>query len=145
MTEAGCWARRRRPSLSSERSPTELAHGWRDALVGRDPEAFGALFAHTALFLDVEHRTADLARVRPIEGRPAIEDMCRSWLRRTPDFEYEVEQVVSDGDTAAVRWRYAVEGLELDGVSWLTCTDGEIREARVYFDSLGLYRGLGRV
>jgi hypothetical protein len=53
--------------------------------------------------------------------------------------------VVGDGATAAVRWRYAVRGLELDGVSWLTCAGGVIREARVYFDSLALYRGLGRV
>ena len=75
----------------------------------------------------------------------AIEAMCLRWLAETPAFDYAVDDVLSDGGTAAVRWRYVVEGLELDGVSWLTCAGGEIREARVYFDSLGLYRGLGRV
>jgi hypothetical protein len=35
--------------------------------------------------------------------------------------------------------------VELDGVSWLRCAAGEILEAQVYFDSLALYRGLGRV
>ena len=98
-----------------------------------------------ALFLDVEHRTADLTATRPIEGREAIEAMCVHWLEETPAFDYVVDDVLTDGRTAAVRWRYVVEGIELDGVSWLTCAGGEIREARVYFDSLGLYRGLGRV
>jgi hypothetical protein len=83
--------------------------------------------------------------VRPIEGRDAIEAMCRRWLEETPSFEYDVGRVLSDGATAAARWRYAVQGLELEGVSWLTCEGGLIREALVYFDSLGLYRGLGRV
>jgi hypothetical protein len=113
--------------------------------VSRDSAAFGALFAPGALFLDVEHRTADLAATRPIQGRDAIEEMCRQWLGETPAFEYEVDVVLSDGRQAAVRWRYAVEGIALDGVSWLGCAGGEIHEARVYFDSLGLYRGLGRV
>ena len=129
----------------SERSPAELAYAWRDALVGRDAPGFAALFAEDALFVDVEHRTPDLATVRPIEGRAAIEATCRRWLAETPEFSYEVEGVLSGAGTAAARWRYSVAGLELDGVSWLLCVGGVIREARVYFDSLGLYRGLGRV
>jgi hypothetical protein len=129
----------------SERTPADLAHAWRDALVSRDATAFGALFAPGALFLDVEHRTADLAATRPIQGRATIEAMCRQWLDETPTFEYEVDEVLSDGRQAAVRWRYAVQGVALDGVSWLACAGGTIHEARVYFDSLGLYRGLGRV
>jgi uncharacterized protein (TIGR02246 family) len=128
-----------------ERTPAELAHAWRDALVGRDTEAFATLFAEDAVFVDVEHRTADLASVRPVEGRTAIGELTREWLAETPEFEYEVTEVIADGEHAAVRWRYAVEGIELDGVSWLACAHGEIVEARVYFDSLGLYRGLGRV
>jgi hypothetical protein len=97
------------------------------------------------VFVDVEHRTSDLGSVRPIEGRHAIEATCRSWLEGTPSFEYEVDRVLSDGTSAVACWRYAVQGLQLDGVSWLTCEGGVIREARVYFDSLGLYRRLGRV
>ena len=82
--------------------------------------------------------------MRPIVGRTAIEAMARDWLEQTPEFEYEVDEVLSAGSTAAVRWRYRVSGLDLDGVSWLRCADGEILDARVFFDSLGLYRGLGR-
>lgn len=95
--------------------------------------------------VDVEHRTPDLGRVRPLVGREAIGTTCRAWLEETPAFEYDVLEVLSDGTFAAIRWRYAVEGLELDGVSWLRCEDGVIREALVLFDSLGLFRGLGRV
>lgn len=84
--------------MAGLKSPEELAHAWREALVGGDADAFGALFPEDALFVDVEHRTAD-----------------------------------SEGP------------VELDGVSWLRCASGEIVGARVYFDSLGLYRGLDRV
>ncbi len=125
--------------------PRALAYGWRDALVGRDAEAFAALFAPDALFVDVEHRTEDLGAVRPLRGREEIRAMCVAWLAETPSFEYEVEQVLAAGRAAAVRWRYRVEGLDLPGVSWLTVRDGAIAEAFVVFDSLGLYRGLGRV
>ena len=135
--------------MTPDRTPAELARAWRDALVDRDAEAFAGLFAEDALFVDVEHRTGDLASVRPITGRVAIAELTRGWLAETPEFAYEVAQVLADGDSAAVRWRYRVRGassaLDLDGVSWLRCAHGEILEARVYFDSLGLYRGLGRV
>jgi hypothetical protein len=55
-----------------------------------------------------------------------------------------VDEVLSAGSTEAVRSRYRVRGLELEGVTWLRCAGGESLEARVFFDSLGLYRGLGR-
>jgi hypothetical protein len=91
-----------------------------------------------ALFLDVEHRTEDLAAARPIAGRAAIGEMCATWLEQTPDFDYDVLDVLTDGFQAAVLWRYKVRDLELDGVSWLSCRDGEIVDARVYFDSHAL-------
>jgi hypothetical protein len=122
-----------------------LARAWRAALVERSCERFGSLFSQDAVFVDVEHRTDDLASTREIVGRPAIEEMCRAWLASTPDFDYDVLDVIATRTAGAVRWRYRVEDVELEGVSWLTCANGEIVDARVYFDSLGLYRGLGRV
>ena len=71
--------------------------------------------------------------------------MCERWLAEVPSFRYEVTRVLSDGPTAAVRWLYAVDGLELDGVTWLEIERGEIVRADVLFDSLALYRTLGRV
>ena len=95
--------------------------------------------------IDVEHRTADLAEPRPLVGREEIEEQAAAWLRSTPEFGYDVLEVLVDEGRAAVLWRYEVEGIELDGVSWLSCERGEIREARVYFDSHGLLRALGRI
>ena len=141
---AGFSGRRRRRSPLSERTPRELALAWRDALHARDAPAFGALFAEDGVMIDVEHRTADLAEPRPLVGREEIEEQAAAWLESTPEFGYDVLEVLADETRAAVLWRYEVEGIELDGVSWLSCERGEIREARVYFDSHGLLRALGR-
>ena len=94
--------------------------------------------------VDVEHRTADLSEPRPLVGRAEIEALAAAWLESTPSFGYDVLEVLADETRAAVLWHYGVEGVELEGVSWLECERGEIREARVYFDSYGLLRGLGR-
>ena len=128
----------------SERTPAELALAWRDALLARDAPAFGRLFAEDGVMVDVEHRTEDLSQPRPLVGRAEIEAQAVAWLESTPLFAYDVLEVLADETRASVLWRYEVEGVELDGVSWLRCERGEIREARVYFDSHGLLRGLGR-
>ncbi len=123
------------------RTPNELAHAWRDALLAGDAVAFASLFAEDGVMIDVEHRTPDRSRSRPLEGRAEIERVTRRWLAETPDFEYEILELVSSGGTVAVRWRYAVgrsAAIELEGVSWLTCRDGEIVRADVYFDVYAL-------
>ena len=129
------------------RSPEQLSHAWRDALVARDAGAFAALFAPDGVMIDVEHRTADLRRARPIRGRAAIEDLTVGWLRETPLFEFEITGVLADASTAAYRWRYEVPGasdaVAVEGITWLACTDGMIGEALVCFDSYALMEGLG--
>lgn len=101
------------------------------------------------MFRDVEHRTADLADVRPVVGREAIAELCRAWLASTPEFAYEVDRVLDDGRSAAARWRYSVPGpagtVEVEGITWIDCEGGEIREALVLFDSYRLLRGLERI
>ena len=120
------------------RTPTELAHGWRDALVGRDPDAFAGLFAESAEFIDVEHRPADGSAPREILGRAAIRAVCEAWLATTPTFGYEVLDAVGDDRRAAKRWRYTVAAADVEGVTWLDCRDGEIVRALVLFDVAGL-------
>jgi hypothetical protein len=88
--------------------------------------------------VDVEYRTSDERRVRPLEGRETIRNEATAWLGRTPAFSYEILDVVANRRSAAVRWRYVVDGLELEGVSWLDCADGRISRAYVYFDSHAL-------
>jgi hypothetical protein len=128
--------------------PVQLAHAWRDALLARDASAFAALFTHGGVMVDVEHRTADLARPLPLRGREMIEAQTRSWFEVTPRFAFDVLEAIGSGLSGAFRWRYAVPGeaekIALEGVTWLTCERGKITEAFVYFDSYALLRGLGR-
>jgi hypothetical protein len=134
---------------ATSRSPEQLARGWHRALVDRDAIAFAALFAPDGVMLDVEHRTADLSRARPIRGRAAIEELTVGWLRGTPRFEFEITGLLADSSTAAYRWRYEVPGVSdavaVEGITWLACADGMIREALVCFDSYALMEGLGTV
>jgi uncharacterized protein (TIGR02246 family) len=131
----------------TSRSPEQLSHAWRDALVARDAGAFAALFAPDGVMIDVEHRTADLRRARPIRGRAAIEELTVGWLRDSPSFQFEITGVLADASTAAYRWSYEVPGasdaVAVEGITWLACADGTIREALVCFDSYALMLGLG--
>jgi hypothetical protein len=131
----------------TSRSPEQLARGWHQALVDRDAGAFAALFAPDGVMIDVEHRTADLRRARPIRGRAAIEELTIGWLRGTPLFEFEISGVLADECTAAYRWSYDVPGasdaVAVEGITWLACADGLISEALVCFDSYALMEGLG--
>jgi hypothetical protein len=116
-------------------NPRSLAEGWREALLARDADAFAALFALQGVMLDVEYRTPDERRARPLEGRETIRSETAAWFARTPEYSYDIVGVLADSRSAAVRWRYVVDGFELEGVSWLDCEGGEIQRAFVYFDS----------
>ena len=133
--------------MSATRSPAELSHAWRDALVAGDATAFASLFAPDGVMVDVEHRTADLRRARPIRGRAAIEAVTLGWLESTPQFAFDITGLLADSSSAAYRWRYRVPGLadevDVEGITWLACADGMIREALVCFDSYALLEGLG--
>jgi hypothetical protein len=112
--------------------------------VAGDATAFGALFAPDAIMVDVEHRTADGREARPLRGRGEIEATARRWFAETPEFAFEVLEVLSDRTRAAARWRYAVpvaggaEPLAVEGVTWLRCGGGRIEHALVLFDSHAL-------
>jgi hypothetical protein len=109
----------------------------------RDAPAFATLFAPDGVLLDVEHRTPDGAAARPIVGRAALEALTRDWLASTPEFRYDVLAVVGDERRAAKRWRYAIGGLEVEGLTWLDCSDGAIDRALVLFDSYAFLRHAG--
>ena len=111
--------------------------------MGGDAAAFGALFAPDAIMVDVEHRTADGREARPLRGRDEIEATARRWLAETPEFTFEVLEVLGDTTRAAARWRYAVPvgggaPFAVEGVTWLRCAGGHIEHALVLFDSHAL-------
>lgn len=99
--------------------------------------------------LDVEHRTDDLLAARPIRGRAAIEALTLDWLRESPEFDFRILGVLADSASAAYRWRHETPGPEgivaFEGITWLTCADGEIERALVYFDSHQVLTELGRL
>ncbi len=131
------------------RGPAELAYEWRDALVGRDADRFALMFSEDGVMIDLEHRTADRAKPRPLRGRDDIRETTRAWCESVGDFRYVVDDVVADGDRGAVCWTYewkATAGQQvLDGVTLLYCRDGCITRAMVYFDSYAMLsaEGLG--
>jgi hypothetical protein len=121
--------------------------GWRTTLVERDARAFAELFAEDALFVDVEHRTPDLRDARQIRGRGEIEAVTRGWFESTPAFSFEIVHVLAEAGSGAFLWTYEVPAergsIAVDGVTWLSCSNGLIDDARVYFDSYKLLTGLG--
>jgi hypothetical protein len=112
-------------------------------------QPFAGLFAPDGVMIDVEHRTQDLSAARPLRGRADIAAMAQTWFAATPVFDYQIRAVLADRHAAAKRWRYTVPGtagdLVIDGVTWLSCADGAIREAQVLFDNHALLHGLGRL
>lgn len=107
--------------------------------MAHDAGAYGRLFARDAQFVDVEHRSADRSQLRTFSGRAEIEELCTAWLATVGSFSYEVLDVIEQGDRAAKRWRYIVDGEEFEGITWLDCRVGEIIRALVMFDSYRLY------
>lgn len=73
-----------------------------DALRARDWEGFGR-----RLHPDVVHRTPGVPE--PIMGREAFILVSRQAVARSPDVTFEVERLVSEGDTVVVigEWSYA--------------------------------------
>ena len=73
-----------------------------DALNARDWDGFGQ-----RLHPDVVHRTPGLPE--PIMGRDAFLLLSRQAVARTPDVTFEVERLVTEGDTVVVvgEWSYS--------------------------------------
>ena len=68
-------------------------------------------------------------------------------LRRAyPDYRREVEQVLSAGEHAVIRWRMRgtpaqgslAEPLDVSGCSVVQCSEGAIESAHVYYDAAAL-------
>jgi ketosteroid isomerase-like protein len=72
-----------------------------DALKARDWEGFGR-----RLHPDVVHRTPGVPE--PILGREAFVELSRQAVLRAPDVTFEVERVVTEGETVVVvgEWTY---------------------------------------
>lgn len=122
-------------------SPEDVARGYLEALGGDDPDAVAELVA-------ADFRNEHLSALGSnSEGRD-------EYRRRLPGFmgafagrRYTVEDVVSSGDTAAVRYRLSAsaEGTEIDipGIMWITVRDGLVEHRTDCWDSLTYLRQTG--
>lgn len=82
------------------------------------------------------------------DGRPPLSIACfrefrSALLERLPDARVEVEEVVSDGDKVAARWRCRGVSpggapVEFTGMTWLRVAGGQIVEAWDAFDPAAL-------
>lgn len=104
-------------------TPSEIVRAALDALAARDWEAFAA-----RLHPDVVHRTPGVPE--PILGREAFVLLSRQAVARTPDVRFEIERIVSEGETVVVigEWTYTdPEGLvRQPSVSVIDLQDGLI-------------------
>jgi ketosteroid isomerase-like protein len=94
-----------------------------DALKSRDWEGFAR-----RLHPDVVHRTPGIPE--PILGRAAFVELSRQAVVRAPDVAFEIERVVTEGDTVVVvgEWSYSgAEGrIRQPSVSVIELQDGLI-------------------
>ena len=94
----------------------------------------------------------------PIQGFDAVKGMLMGFRAAFPDLTITAEEVIGEGDTAAVRWTFrgtntadlfgmppTGKHAEMPGVSWFTFANGRIVEDRVSEDTIGLMRHLGVV
>jgi uncharacterized protein (TIGR02246 family) len=126
------WAyRTRRGEKSSHRGVTvrqSLARLFQEWRAG-DALRSGAHFA-----LDATYHEASRD---PIAGRPAIVAHFTKFFRDGPAWEFHVDDVIVEGDRAAIRYRFAtVSGdgarAERSGCAFVTFRDGTIAEWREY-------------
>src|SRR5262249_5535374 len=101
----------------------------------------------------VVHDPGTPGRAGTPEGEKQVLAMYRSVF---PDLHFVVEDVLADGDRAAVRWRAtgaqrgALMGIaptgrsiSISAISWLRIANGQIAEHWLSWDSLGMLQQLG--
>jgi steroid delta-isomerase-like uncharacterized protein len=89
-------------------------------------------------------------------GPAGFREMQRVFLAALPDVRIEIEDILAEGDRAAVRWRatgthsgdgfgFAAthKGIDVRGTTWLTARDGRITEGWDTWNLTGLLASLG--
>ena len=104
-------------------SPADVVMGALDALKARDWKSFA-----NRLHPDVVHRTPGVPE--PILGRDAFVLLSQEAVARTPDVTFEVERLVTQGDTVVVigEWTYSGPAgkVRQPSVSVVDLRDGQI-------------------
>lgn len=94
-----------------------------------------------------------------VNGRPAVgsadddEAAMRALIAAYPDYRRDVDEVIAIGDRAVARWRMRGtsadplrrDDLDVAGCSVVTCRDGRMVDAALYYDGEALDRVLDEV
>jgi len=106
------------------RSVVERFH---DALNAQDIEALADLWTEDCVFED----TTPPDGTRHV-GRENALQACRDFFAQSPDAHFEFEELVTVGDRAYVKWRYAWADGHVRGVDLIRVRDGKVAESLAY-------------
>jgi steroid delta-isomerase-like uncharacterized protein len=116
---------------------------------GKDPSIADRIVAQDAVF-------HDLIEQKMPPGLNGVKQNYRSFRAAFPDFKFDIQDIVAEGDKVVVRWdaggthRGTFQGIPatnkyggVSGISIVRIRDGKIIEGWQELDSLGLMQGLG--
>lgn len=113
-------------------TPRELVLAWVDAFNRADVDGLAAMYTEDATNYQVAES--------PVQGRAAIRQMFASGFA-SATMECIVEQVLEDGEWAALEWR---DPLGLRGCGFFQVRDSHIVFQRGYWDKLSFLRAQGK-
>lgn len=90
----------------------------------------------------------DPANTQTMEGHEHLHELLKAYRAALPNHQYEVLDMVAEGDKVCVRWMVDVDtkqDLEVEGLSIIRFRDGRICEIWQHWDNLGLLKKLGVV
>lgn len=92
------------------------------------------------------------------QGRKGFQDFFEAWFKASPDFKFELKQIVSEGDTVWVYGTYSGthkgdwigipatgKAYKFDGVDIFRVQDGKLAEHWDVLDVYGLFKQLGTI
>lgn len=134
---------------TTTRNNKELVRRVFEALNGRDMDAFAETHATDAVLHDHDEE---------FHGVEASIEHERTIYEAFPDMEYRLEEILAEGDLVACRWTVAGthegefegvpptgEAVEIPASGLMRVDDGQITEAWLTYDRLGLMQQLGVV
>ncbi len=90
----------------------------------------------------------DPANTQTLNGHDTLLELLRAYRTALPNHQYEVLDLVAEGDKVCIRWMVDVDterDLEVEGLSIVRFRDGRICEIWQHWDNLGLLKKLGAV
>jgi len=134
----------------TESTTEQVARAYFDRVKARDPDGMMEFW--------VPGKGADIHGVAKLVAPEGYRAWFSNLFAAVPDMEFQVEDVITEGDKAAVRWRargtftgdarlegFDANGAEIEmvGVDLVTVEDGKLVDIQAYTNSMDLARQLG--